>query len=176
MSSKARFLSVLILGAWAGAGAPSSLIAQNAPGRIPYDGSDTLNSPRPIHVDQKCRILPGSEGIRMKKGKPYNDSTICALQGISASQHWEEKINGNELDRWLVRVKEQTFVLQDIAEEPVMFIVQFDVPQGWFVDSDPQPWQMVGQTAYFHAYVKPGETVKLHVGVRREWPQKPKPI
>jgi hypothetical protein len=165
-------VAVLILGVCAGAAA----MGQNAPGRVPYDGSDAQNGPKPIHVDQKCRILPGSEGIPMKKAKPYNDSTICALEAESQSQHWEEKINGRELDRWLVRVKEQTFVLEDIADEPVMFIVQYDVPQGWFVDSDPQPWQMVGQTAYFHAYVKPGETVKLHVGVRRVWPQKPKPI
>jgi hypothetical protein len=35
---------------------------------------------------------------------------------------------------------------------------------------------MDGQTAYFRVYVKPGETISLHVGVRREWAQKPKPI
>jgi hypothetical protein len=172
-------LIVIVWGSmWAGDAAISAATAQNAPesSRVPYDGSDSLDGPKPIHVDEKCRVLPGTEGIPPKKAKPYNDSAICSLEGISESTHWEEKITGNQVQRWLVRVKERTFALQDISDEPVWFIVQFDVPQDWFVDSDPQPWQTVGQTAYFHAYVKPGETVKLHVGVRRQWPQKPKPI
>jgi hypothetical protein len=57
-----------------------------------------------------------------------------------------------------------------------MYIVQFDIPQNWLIDSDPQPWQIVGQTAYFQVYVNPGQTVRLHVGVRRQWPQGSKPI
>ena|ERR1700677_3564683 len=160
-------------------GAGATAVAQNPPGagRVPYDGSDSPSGPKPIHVDEDCRILPGSEGIpRIKKVHPYNDSAVCSLESVLGSTHWEEKISGNQLQRWFVRVREQTFVLQDIADGPVMFVVHFAVPQHWFVDSDPQPWQTVGQTAYFHAYVKPGETVRLHVGVRREWPMKPKPI
>lgn len=166
---------ILSLGMWAGA----MTVAQNPPGaaRVPYDGSDSLSGPKPIHVDENCRILPRSGGLpRTKKTHPYSDSAICSLEGLLESTHWEEKISGSELQRWFVRVKERTFVLQDIADEPVMFIVRYAVPRGWFVDSDPQPWQTVGQTAYFRAYVKPGETVRLHVGVRREWPMKPKPI
>ena len=175
MSGIRGYIAILLLGICVGA----TGAAQNAPGaaRVPYDGSDSLSGPKPIHVDQNCRILPGDEGItRKKKVRPYNDSAICSLESVLQSTHWEEKISGNTLHRWFVRVKEQTFVLQDIADKPVMFIVQYAVPQGWFVDSDPQPWQTVGQTAYFHAYVKPGETVRLHVGVRRAWPMKPKPI
>ncbi len=166
-------IAVLIFSVWAG---PAALEGQNAPGRVPYDGSDALNGPMPIHVDENCRVLPESQAMPAKKAKPYFDPAICSLESQAESQHWEEKIAGNQLERWFVRVKERTFVLRDIAEKPVMFLVQYELPKGWFVDSDPQPWQIVGQTAYFHAYVKPGETVKLHVGVRREWPQKPKPI
>ena len=116
------------------------------------------------------------EGLLKKKTHPYNDSAICSLEGISESAHWEEKVEGSQLQRWFVRVEEQTFVLEDIADVPVMYIVQYDVPQNWFVDSDPQPWQVAGKTAYFRVYVNPGETVRLHVGMRRMWPQKPKPI
>jgi hypothetical protein len=175
MSWIRAFVAIQLLVIWACAMA----VAQNPPraARVPYDGSDSLSGPKPIHVDESCRILPGSEGIPgTKKVHPYSDSAICSLESLFDSTHWEEKISGNELQRWFVRVKERTFVLQDIADEPVVFIVQYNVPQNWFVDSDPQPWQTVGQTAYFRAYVEPGETVRLHVGVRREWPTKPKPI
>jgi hypothetical protein len=168
------YIAILLLGMCA----DGSAVAQEPPGavRIPYDGSDSLSGPKPIHVDEDCRILPGDEGLtRDKKARPYNDSAICSLETVLQSTHWDEKISGNELDRWFVRVKEQTYVLQDIADKQMMF-VQYAVPPGWFVDSDPQPWQTVGQTAYFHAYVKPGETVRLHVGVRRARPMKPKPI
>ncbi len=155
------------------------MVAQTPPptNRVPYDGADALNGPKPIHIDENCRILPSSESNPLKKKThPYNDSAICSLESMFESKHWEEKVAGNELQRWFVRVKEQTFVLQDISDDPVMYLVQYDVPQNWFVDSDPQPWQIVGQTAYFRVYVKPGETVRLHVGVRRMWPQKPRPI
>jgi hypothetical protein len=168
-------VAILLLGIWAGA----SAIAQNPPAaaRSPYDGSDSLSGPKPIHVDENCRILPGSEGTpHAKKARPYSDSAVCSLEGIAQSTHWEEKIAGSQLQRWFVRVKERTFVLQDIADEPVVFIVRYAIPQDWFVDSNPQPWQTVDRTAYFRAYVKPGETVRLHVGVRREWPAKSKPI
>lgn len=154
--------------------------AQHSTGteRLPYDGSDSMTGPKPIHVDQNCRILPRVEPSlpHAKKIHPYYDSTICDLESENDSKHWDEKIAGNQLQRTFVRVSERTFVLQDIADEPMMFIVEYDVPQGWFVDSDPQPWQKAGRTAFFHAYVNPGETVRLHVGVRREWPEKPKPI
>lgn len=159
--------------------ASGSSVAQNRSGdkRIPYDGADALTGPRPIHIDGDCRVLPGSDGNPFKKKtRPYYDSAICSLESPFESKHWEEKISGNELQRWFVRVKEQTFVLEDIADYPVVYVVQYDVPQNWFVDSDPQPWQTVGQTAYFRVYVNPGETVRLHVGARRMWPQKPKPI
>jgi hypothetical protein len=154
-------------------------IAQHSTGtgRLPYDGSDSMTGPKPIHVDQNCRILPHTEAApHAKKIRPYYDTTICDLESENDSTHWDEKIADNQLQRTFVRVSERTFVLQDIANEPMMFIVEYEVPQGWFVDSDPQPWQTVGRTAFFHVYVNPGETVRLHVGVRREWPEKPKPI
>ena len=175
MSAARTILGCLLLGV----GGIGAALGQGStqPNRVPYDGADTLDGPKPIHIDEKCRILPGSAGSPFKKKThPYNDSAICSLEGISESAHWEEKVEGSQLQRWFVRVEEQTFVLEDIADVPVMYIVQYDVPQNWFVDSDPQPWQVAGKTAYFRVYVNPGETVRLHVGMRRMWPQKPKPI
>lgn len=174
MSVSRRFSVVALLALCAMAGAAAQSPAAT---RIPYDGSDTLDGPMPIHVDQSCRILPGPPELpARKRPHPYRDSAVCDLESPAESNHWEEKIVGNELQRAFVRVKEQTFVLQDIADQPAMFYVQYVVPKDWFVDSDPLPWQVDGQTAYFRVYVKPGETIRLHVGVRREWPQKPKPI
>ena len=173
MGGRRLLCGFLLVGACAVAGA-----AQKTAGavRIPYDGSDSLTGPMPIHVDQNCRILPDAAVTGHKKPHPYTDPAICSLQSTADSEHWEEKISGKELLRTFVRVREHTFVLQDVADQPVMFIVQQPVSKGWFVDSDPQPWQMGGDTAYFRVYVKPGQTVRLHVGERREWPQKPKPI
>jgi hypothetical protein len=144
--------------------------------RQPYDGSDSMSGPMTIHVDQSCRILPQQGSPFTKKTRPYHDDAMCSVESPAESTHWEERIGNDQLQRWFVRVKEQTLVFQDVADQPVMYIVQYAVPKDWFVDSDPQPWQMAGQTAYFRVYVKPGQTISLHVGVRREWPQKPKPI
>lgn len=132
---------------------------------------------RTIHIDEKCRIVP-NEGdfVARKAAHPYHDSAICHLESVADSTHWEERIAGNELLRSLVRVKEHEFVLRDISDEPVMFVVSQTVPENWAIDSDPQPVDIEGRTAYFHVYVKPGQTVRLHVGMRRTWPQKPKPI
>ena len=168
--TRAIFAVVLLL---TGAGWTT---AQNAPARVPYDGADTPGAPKPIHIDGDCRVLPGVEGVRTKKTKPYHDDAICALEGMHESSHWEEKVEDNRLNRWFVRVKERTFAVQDISDDPVLYIVQFEIPKNWIIDSDPQPWQTVSQTAYFRVYVNPGETVRLHVGVRRQWPQGSKPI
>lgn len=161
------------------AGMGYTAIAQSAPSanRPPYDGADSPNGPMPIHVDQNCRILPGNNNVlQLKKQHPYHDNAVCRLESVHASEHWEEHITGNELFRTYVRVNEHEFVLQNVSDKQVMFIVEQTVPQNWRIDSDPQPWQVTGKTAWFHVYVKPGETVRLHVGMRREWPQAPKPI
>jgi len=168
---------VFIAGIGMGTGAFAFAQKTTGSARVPYDGADSMSGPMPIHVDETCRILPVNGDVQVrKKPHPYRDSAVCYLEGPKETTHWEEKITGNMLERTFVQVKERTFVFQGIADGPVMFIMQYDVPKGWFVDSDPQPWQVAGQTAYFHTYVKPGETIRLHVGVRREWPQKPKPI
>lgn len=151
--------------------------AQKTTARVPYDGSDSTSAPLPIHIDQNCEILPDrADSNGRKKPRPYRDSYICQLESVNSSEHWEESISGHELLRTFVRITEHTFVLHDVADKQVMFVVQQTVPKGWFVDSDPQPLAVVENTAYFHVYVQPGQTVRLHVGMRREWPQKPKPI
>ncbi len=130
-----------------------------------------------IHVDQDCRILPDpAHALSGKRAKPYTDSALCQLEGIFESQHVEESIQGDQLLRWHVEVHEHTFVLQDISDAPVTFVVEQIVPKNWTVDSDPQPKQMIGQTAFFPVIVQPGQVVHLHVGMRRASPVHAKPI
>jgi hypothetical protein len=130
-----------------------------------------------IHVDQDCRILPDpAHAPPGKKPKPYADSAICHLEHVFESQHVEENIQGDQLMRWHVQVHEHEFVLQDISDAPVTFVVEQVIPRDWTVDSDPQPKQMIGQTAYFPVIVQPGQIVRLHVGMRRQSPMRAKPI
>lgn len=175
MSGKTLLIPFLLMAV----GLHAVAAAQNSPNanRPPYDGADSEDGPRPIHVDGDCRILPNSAPILPRqKPNPYHDYNVCYLQSARDSTHWEESSSGHELRRTFVYVREHEFVLQDVTDLPAMFIVEQTIPQGYSVDSDPQPWQVAGLKAYFHVYVKPGETVRLHVRWRREWAQKPKPI
>ena len=133
-----------------------------AVGRMPY--SPFLQ----IHVDDRCRILPDPDHPLpgKRKQRPSADPVICHLESIASSAHMEESLVGHELRRNWIDITEQEYVLQNIAEDPVIFVVEQYVPQGWVVDSDPQPKQVNGQTAIFLANAKPGEIVHLHVGLR----------
>lgn len=147
------------------------------PQRPAYDGSGAPDVVRQIRVDQTCRILPDmAHPFPGKKIRPFRDATICSIEGPHASEHGEERIDGSQLLRYDVRVTEQTFVLQNISEDHVVFVVQYPVPEGWTVDSDPQPNRYEGGMAIFPVHAGPGEVVRLHVGMRRTRTLKPRTI
>jgi hypothetical protein len=151
--------------------------AQQPVHRPAYDGSAAPNAPLQIHIDQDCRILPDpAHPLPGKKQKPYSDSTICQIESAHDSEHTEEYIDGNQLQRSKVRVQEQTYVLQNIAPEMVIFVLQVPVPNNWMIDSDPKPARMEGSVAFFPCYAKPGEIVHLHIGMRHTTAMKPKPL
>lgn len=131
-----------------------------------------------IYVNQECAIFPDYQPAAAmgKKPKGKSDPSICHLEGVSRSQHREEVALGNELGRSDVTVHEQEYVLQNITMKPVVFVVLEDVPKGWRVDSDPQPTEMQDNVAIFHVHAEAGETVRLHVGVRRTTELKPKAL
>jgi hypothetical protein len=130
-----------------------------------------------IHVDQDCRILPDPAHVPPgKKAKPYSDDAICHLENVLESEHVEERIQGTQLLRTKVEIHEHEFVLTDISPYPVTFVVQQEVPRAWIIDSDPRPKQMIGQTAFFPVIVQPGQTVRLHVGMRHESPMRARAI
>lgn len=84
-----------------------------------------------------------------------------------SSHHIEEKITDSERSRFLVRVAEQEYVVQNPTDKPAVFIVRHDVPKNWAIDSDPQPSSMDGSTAVFRLNAEPGQRVRLHVGMHR---------
>lgn len=137
--------------------------------RIPY--SRLLE----IHVDQDCHILPpAAEPPTTKKPRLRKDPVICHLESMAESNHVEEAITGNQIRRSKVRIQEQTYVLQNVTTAPVTFVVEQFVPEGWRVDSDPQPAKVDGSTAIFQVNADPGQTVQLHVGLRHTKPLRTK--
>jgi hypothetical protein len=82
-----------------------------------------------------------------------------------------------------ISISEQEYLLQDVTAGPVIFEVREFVPSQWQVDSDPQPVETVafsgknvGSAAVFRVNAQPGETVRLHVGLRDAKMGKPKVV
>lgn len=149
---------------------------QPAP-RPAYDGSNAPDIAFQIHVDAKCRILPEAAHLFPgHKPGPFRDANICHIENPLSSGHREEQISGNQLLRSNVRVSEQTYVLQNITGDHIVFVLEFPVPAGWQIDSDPQPNRFDGTTAIFPVHAQPGEIVRLHVGMRNTRELKPKTV
>lgn len=157
--------------------APAAAQQPHDTARPAYDGSASPNAVKQIYIDQDCRILPsGNQILPSKKDKPFSDKTICHLETVSSSNHIEEKIVGNELYRSRVYIAEQEFVLQNIADGEAQFVVEVPINADWVIDSDPQPTSTEGNIAVFPVYAQPGETVRLHVGMRHTQPLKTRAI
>jgi hypothetical protein len=157
--------------------APCGAVAQQASdtARPSYDGSDSPNAPKRIYIDQDCRIEPDpAHPLPGKKLRPFSDSNICHLESVAQSNHIEERIAGDELYRSRIYIAEQEYVLQNITDGQVMFIVQHAVSPDWTVDSDPLPLSTEGNIAVFPVYADPGQIVRLHVGLRHTQPLKTK--
>jgi len=164
---------------FAGMLVPASTAAPQpqAPSRPAYDGSASPNAMKEIHIGQDCRILPDPSQIPPgKKVRGLRDPVICHLEGAHDSEHMEETIVGDQLYRNRVRIVEQEYVLQNVATGKVIFLVEKGVPEGWVVDSDPQPAEIVNSIAVFPVYADPGQIVRLHVGLRHAQPLKTKAI
>jgi len=121
-----------------------------------------------IHVDNVCRILPEqTTGVGKKaKPRPRKDPVICHLEGVLSSQHVEKTIVAGVTHSSIVSVDEQEYVVQNVTTEPVVFVVEYGVPEGWRIDSDPPPGEMVGPLAVFRVNAQPAQIVRLHVGMR----------
>ena len=123
---------------------------------------------REVHVDGQCLVRQESEGT----GAPVyrSDPFICRLESVHRSDHLETAMQDGVQTARHVTVREQEYVLRNTRTEPVVFIVEQEVPLGWRVDSDPQPVRMDGTTAIFEVQAEPGQVVRLHTGERRTRP------
>jgi len=66
-------------------------------------------------------------------------------------------------------VAEQEYVVQNPTDQPGLVTIRHHVPEKWTIDSDPQPTSMDGATALFRINAEPGQRVRLHVGMHRNY-------
>ena len=119
-----------------------------------------------IHINQRCKAL-SADGLSVG-GTPamLSAKAFCRLESVKTTQHSEtEVVNGNP-HRVLATVQEQDYLLNNVTGEPVVFVIEHRVPHGWQVDSEPAPASVSNSTAIFHAIAQPGQTVRLHVGLK----------
>ena len=131
-------------------------------------------APVEIHVDQHCHIVaadpsaPPNAAHKTTGGLVFRSSRgACTFESQHISQQWADEPDGNGgMQRRLVTIREQEYLLHDVLNVPVTFVVAEYLADGWSVDSDPQPDAMEGHTAIFRVNAVPGQTVRLHVGLR----------
>lgn len=161
------FPTLVLLGATVSLGASGlqSSNMQQPPARPAYHQQPGVGL-KEIRVDERCRILPEEPAGFKGKPKTRKDSMVCHLESEHISNHIEKSVVGGAPARSSVTIEEQEYVLQDVTDEPVTFVVEQPVSKDWQVDSDPQPTNMVGNIAEFRVIAQPGEIVRLHVGLR----------
>jgi hypothetical protein len=124
---------------------------------------------REVHVDGYCHILTDPALVKPgKKLKLRFDDEICNVDQLKGNEHLETRDEADTRTRYWVWTAEHEFHLQNTTNAPQTFIVEQPVPRDWFIDSDPRPAEMHGQTALFRIEVAPHRIVQLHVGMRRE--------
>ncbi|MFT4115005.1 hypothetical protein [Silvibacterium sp.] len=137
------------------------------------EGAQDQPAPLSIVVDTTCRIQPESDpSILGRHRHAFRDGAICHLESVLTSHHIEEKIADGKRTRYFVRVAEQEYILENPTDGPAVFTIRHAVPANWQVDSDPPPARMDGATAIFLANSAPGQRVRLHVGMHRNYPAK----
>jgi hypothetical protein len=157
-----RFPALVLLSVAASVGASGM---QQPPARPAYHQQPGVGL-KEIRVDERCRILLEEPAGFKGKAKGRKDDVICHLESQHTSNHIEKSVVDGVPARSSVTIEEQEFVLQDVTDEPVTFVVEQPVGQDWQVDSDPQPTNMIGNIAEFRVIAQPGEIVRLHVGLR----------
>jgi hypothetical protein len=76
-----------------------------------------------------------------------------------------EVVNG-AVQRSVVVVKEQKYLLRDPFEGPVVFVVEQAVPEGWVVTSDGQAAKVEGKVAMFKVTGQAGQVVSVRVAAQ----------
>ncbi|HEX3470372.1 MAG TPA: hypothetical protein VHT28_04230 [Silvibacterium sp.] len=119
-----------------------------------------------IHVDEHCRVLTvTSPQFSISDLRP--DAPVCKVDYQNHSSHWEQNIVDGTPQSSHVTIHEREYLLHNPAGEPVTFVVDQSLPEGWQIDSDPQPTEITDGTATFRVVAQPGQTVRLHIGKRK---------
>lgn len=127
-------------------------------------------APQEINVDQNCRILvqDRSHATRQYSHPHFSqDGSVCHLESIHRTKLFEENLENGILKRTPYEVREASFILQNITPDPVIFIVHQPIFHSGHIDSTPQPDSVDNGVAVFHVHASPGQTIRLHVGMRR---------
>jgi hypothetical protein len=136
------------------------------PSMQPAEPSASSQPLKEIHVDRSCKVLLNkSDALSgLTDSDVQNDHAICHLESVLTSHHVEEALRDGAMLRNNVTVKEQEYLMQNITSEPVTFVVEHNLPEGWQVDSDPQPEKVVDNIAVFRVTAAPAQIVRMHVG------------
>ncbi len=165
-------ISSMGLAGCAHSGAP--IASQSASTMAP--ATHTVLAVREIHVNQDCLILqdrvdgvvgisvPGTQAVAGGE----RDPAVCHLESQLTSNHVKGEVVNGAVQRSVVVVKEQEYLMQNEFQTPVVFVVEQLVPDGWKIDSVPGPDKMQGKVALFRAAAAPGQIVRLHVGEAHE--------
>jgi hypothetical protein len=123
-----------------------------------------------VQIDHLCRVLtPARPNARDPKPHFRFNSIVCHLESEHVSDHWEQAPpatpNGRP-KRIIVSVSEREYVLQNVTNSLVTFVVFQPLHKGWRIDSDPRPAEVTVSGAIFRVEAQPGQIVRLHVGER----------
>jgi hypothetical protein len=112
----------------------------------------------PIHPDER-RLLSYAADQAVHIATEGDKTTSRPIQ-VTASKG---VINIHRAD-----THEVTFVLHNAAADRRTVVTEVPVIAGWELDSDPKPEETTATVYRFRTEVAPGETVRLHVGSKRE--------
>jgi len=125
--------------------------------------------PGEIYVDQQCRVfVPGPSTSSAPNSTPHfrSDKYVCHIESPHESTRWVENVQNGVVKHKLIRIFEKEYVLSGPSDTPVTFYVEQPLPKGGWVDSDPQPVSVQNSLAVFQVLAQPGQTVRLHIGIR----------
>jgi hypothetical protein len=122
--------------------------------------------PGQIYVDQWCRTFIPDPSSAQTGPRYHSDRYVCHFESPHSSVRREDYLkNGVVKHRW-VRIDEKEYLLSGPPDAPVTFYIEQPLPQGGRVDSDPQPVSIENGVAVFQVQAEPGQTVRLHIGIR----------
>jgi hypothetical protein len=125
--------------------------------------------PGEIFVDQQCRVFipePSAPGVPDAPPHFRPNRYMCHIESPHESTRWVEDIENGVVKHKVIRIVEKMYILSAPPDSPVTFYVEQPMPKGGEVDSVPQPITYQNSVAIFQVQADPGQTVRLHVGIR----------